>query len=128
MYIELDTLEASIGSENVVTIIDTLLESVPGMCRQLRAAAICRNLRRVMHTAHQLKSDCANVGAMALRERLHLIETRAEAGTLTPWIAVAAAELVSTEVHGLLQALRRARDVRTRQQPTLNFSLIAQGA
>ncbi len=126
MKIELDTLETAIGAENVVMIIDTILEAMPGMCGQLRTAALSGNLRKVMHTAHQLKSDCGNVGATALREQLQQIETGAEDGTLTE--PVAAVAMVSAEVEHFLQALRRARDVRARLQPTVNLTLLHHGA
>lgn len=88
-------------------IIDTILETVPAIFRQMRVAAASGNLRGVMHVAHQLKSDCAYIGATALCERLQQIESGAEEGRLAQ--PVAEVDGVSAMVGGVLNELRGFR-------------------
>jgi two-component system phosphorelay protein LuxU len=106
----LNALTDAVGADNVVMIIDTILGSVPAMSGQLRAAAVSGNLRGLMHVAHQLKSDCAYVGATDLCARLQQIESGAEEGRLAQ--PVAEADLVSSMIEGFLSALRGVRNAR----------------
>ncbi len=106
----LAALDDAIGAENVVMIIDTILGSVPAMRRQLRTAAASGNLSGVRHVAHQLRSDCAYVGATELCARLQQLESGAETGRLAQ--PVAEVDGVSAMIDGLLNALRGVRNVR----------------
>ena len=106
----LATLDDAVGAENVVMIIDTILGTTPAICGQMRAAAVSGNLRGLMHVAHQLKSDCAYVGATDLCARLQQIESGAETGRLAR--PVAEVDLVSAMIDGFLSTLRGVRNAR----------------
>ena len=106
----LDALDDAVGTENVVMIIDTILGTVPEICREMRAAAVSGNLGGLRHVAHQLKSDCAYVGATDLCARLQQIESSAEEGRLAR--PVAEVDIVSAMIDGFLHTLRGVRDAR----------------
>lgn len=107
----LSALDEAVGPENVVTILDTILGSVPAMRGQLRAAAASGNLRGLVHVAHQLKSECAYVGATGLCARLQQIESSAQEGRLTR--PVDEVDALSDMLECLLATLRGVRDART---------------
>jgi len=106
----LAALDEAVGPDNVVMIIDTILGTVPAICGQMRAAAMSGNLRGLMHVAHQLKSDCAYVGATDLCTRLQQIESGAETGRLAR--PVAEVDGVSAMIEGFLNSLRGVRNAR----------------
>ena len=106
----LAALDDAVGADNVVMIMDTILGSVPTMRGQLRAAAVSGNLRGLVHVAHQLKSECAYMGATGLCARLQQIESRAEEGRLTR--PVAEVDVVWTLLEQFLSALRSVRNAR----------------
>lgn len=106
----LAALDEAVGSENVVMIMDTILGSVPAMRGELCAAAASGNLRGLVHVAHQLKSDCAYVGATDLCVRLQQIESRAEEGRLAR--PVAEVGVVAELLERFLDALRGVRNAR----------------
>lgn len=106
----LAALDDAVGAENVVIIIDTILGTVPAICGQMRAAAVSGNLVGLRHVAHQLKSDCAYVGATDLCARLQQIESAAETGRLAR--PLAEVDIVSAMIDGVLNALRGVRDAR----------------
>ena len=107
----LAALDDAVGFDGAVTVMDIILESVPPRREQLRAAAACGNLRGLIFAAHQLKSECAHVGAAALSARLQDIETRAADGTLHHPAADVAR--VSAMIEGFLDLLRDVRNTRT---------------
>lgn len=106
----LAALDDAVGAENVVMILDTILGTVPAMRRQLRTAAASGNLPGVRHVAHQLRSDCAYVGATELCARLQQLESGAETGRLAQ--PVAEVDGVSAMIDSLLNTLRGVRNVR----------------
>jgi len=106
----LNALNDAVGADNVVEILDTILGTVPAICGRMRAAAASGNLRGLMHVAHQLRSDCAYVGATDLCARLQQIESGAETGRLAR--PVAEVDGVSAMIDGLLDALRGVRNAR----------------
>lgn len=112
----LAALDDAVGTDNAVMIMDTILGSVPTMRGQLRAAAISGNLRSLVHVAHQLKSECAYVGATGLCARLQQIESRAEEGRLAQ--PVAEIDLVSAMLEQFLSALRSVRNARAQVAST----------
>ena len=106
----LAALDDAVGADNVVMIIDSILGTVPAICGEMRAAAVSGNLRGIMRGAHQLRSDCAYVGATDLCERLQQIESGAETGRLAR--PVAEVDIVSAMIEGVLNTLRGVRDAR----------------
>ena len=106
----LAALDDAVGAENVVMILDTILGTTPAICRQMRAAAASGNLGGLRHVAHQLKSDCAYVGATDLCARLQQIESGAETGRLAR--PVAEVDIVSAMIDGFLNTLRGVRNAR----------------
>ena len=106
----LAALDDAIGADNVVEIIDGILGTVPEICGDMRAAAASGNLRGLMRGAHQLRSDCAYVGATDLCARLQQIESGAETGRLAR--PVAEVDIVSAMIDGFLNTLRGVRNAR----------------
>ena len=106
----LAALDDAIGADNVVEIIDGILGTVPEICGEMRAAAVSGNLRGLMRGAHQLRSDCAYVGATELCTRLQQIESGAETGRLAR--PVAEVDIVSAMIDGVLNTLRGVRNAR----------------
>ncbi len=111
MALDASALDAAVGAENMVMILDTILGSVPAMRGQLRAAAASGNLRGVTQVAHKLRSECAYLGATDLCARLQQLETGAEDGTLTR--PVAAVDLVADLLEKFLSAVRGMRNARS---------------
>lgn len=107
----LAALDSAVGAENTVMIMDTILESVPEMRGQLRAAAASGNLRGVTQVAHKLRSECAYMGATDLCARLQQLESGAEDGTLTR--PVAEVDLVADQLERFLSAVRGMRNARS---------------
>lgn len=106
----LDELAAALGPEDALTVIDMMVASVPEAHRQLQAAAASGDLDIVERLAHQLKSDCAYVGATALGGRLQELETRAGSGLLpNPTEEV---ERLEAQLTWFVEALRITRNAR----------------
>jgi HPt (histidine-containing phosphotransfer) domain-containing protein len=106
----LAALDDAVGADGAVTVMDIILESVPALREQLRAAAASGNLRGLIFAAHQLKSECAHVGATALSSRLQGIESGAADGSLRQPAAEVAR--VSAMVEKFLDLLRGVRNAR----------------
>src|SRR5258707_239344 len=102
----LSNLAQAVGAENMDIIVNLMLASVPATREALRVAAISGDADGLVEAAHQLKSDCAHMGATALAARLQQIESGARAGTP---LLVAEVERVSAQVDQFLEALRRER-------------------
>ena len=106
----LAALDDAVGADGAVTVMDIILESVPALRAQLHAAAASGNLRGLVYAAHQLKSECAHVGATALSTRLQDIETRAGDGTLRqPAQEVARVSAMVEQFLDLLRGVRNSR-------------------
>jgi len=101
----LDRLADAVGADNIVEIMDLIIESVPASRAEIRVCAQGTKPDRLERAAHQLKSDCASMGATGLAARLQDVESRAHAGTAQPAGEI---DLVSDQLDWFLEALWRA--------------------
>lgn len=107
----LAALDEAVGADGTALVIDLILGSVPRLREQMRAAAFADNLQGVERAAHQLKSECAHVGATVLSTCLQDLESRAAAHRLE-WPPAEVARVFPI-IDRFLELLRGVRDART---------------
>jgi len=102
-------LADAVGADDMVNVLELILGSVPVMYRELRTAATGGNRRGVGYIAHQLRSECAHVGATRLASRLEQLEESSRGGALAQ--LTAEVENIAAQIErflDLLESVRRA--------------------
>lgn len=100
-------LSEAVGADDLVGVLDLILGSVPLMYRDLRQAAIGGNRQGVGYLAHQLRSECAHVGAARLVSRLEQLEENSQSGTLIQ--LTAEVENIASQIERFLDLLSDVR-------------------
>jgi HPt (histidine-containing phosphotransfer) domain-containing protein len=77
----LDSLDGDVGF--LQELVDTYLESTPGLLDAMRQAALDGDGTALQRAAHSLKSGSANMGALALAGQCKQLEDMGRSGALT---------------------------------------------
>lgn len=90
-----------------IRILDSFLNSSPGLLATLRTALLDGGPDTIRRTAHMMKSSNAQIGAQSLAELCALLERQGAAGSVADPVQMAAR--LEEEYQGVEQELQRLR-------------------